>query len=916
MLQRHPCRLSSTSVNFVIRGRSGLSPLMIGRSCALEQLQGLLAVTEFTGMATDGPAIALISGEAGIGKSRLLREFIETLPSEVAVLAVQAQPGSLGRPFDVVAQLAPGDDDPGAAAMRVVRAAVANGRAVLLIEDLHWIDACSAQVIEQICAEPLPSLAVVGTYRGTDLSRKAPGGELVSRLERQHGVEQIRLDRLDRAEVSDLLAAIGNAVPSSAAVEAVYRRSGGIPFVVEELVRCCGPAACIDDLKSAQLPWSLEEAVSQQVVALAPEERNVVEALAVFGDPATFEVLSEVSELDESILLTALRSLCDRGVIVEHADDVFWFAHVLVSEAVHNQLLGRERRALHERALAALGHNPSPDHAALARHAQGAGRFELIPGIAREGAPRYLASGASFQALRLAAEALAEAPNDPALLAVATDAAWRLEYGTEALAYAQLWVANSVTDLDRVEALRFSARLHHELLQFDRRDEVLSRLEALAGELPAGMARGRCAGAVAQVHMLAKRSTEAVEWADRAIAEAKLNADPWLEAQASIEKASAFDRLHSREVSERALLEAHRLARQVGDDVLECRSLNNLLVVVSPHGPTGEWARRELSEAAKRCGFDKLGLGAVWEAGAAMARGDMRAMRQAEAELAERWDATEAYEAHRADLRIEEGLVAEARAAVKNCRVPHLAPDVELRTMRIEILAEALEGHRSAAEEALAGIVRSELPNDSAWAVVSMIEIGLAGLMAGIPAEQIRQDYLEGWIRPHVSHDFVALHLEGPLRLAEGDPAGAVAAFEEVLTDPDPNVYVPTLASLRTAQAAAQLAGGDRAGAIAAAKAAMANLAAWPGWRRDRAEALLRRLEGSSRTDGELTAREREVTALIAEGFTNGQVAERLFISPKTAAVHVSNILTKLGLSSRVEIAAWAVRHGVVLEKS
>ena len=56
---------------------------------------------------------------------------------------------------------------------------------------------------------------------------------------------------------------------------------------------------------------------------------------------------------------------------------------------------------------------------------------------------------------------------------------------------------------------------------------------------------------------------------------------------------------------------------------------------------------------------------------------------------------------------------------------------------------------------------------------------------------------------------------------------------------------------------------------------------------------------GSARADGELTAREREVAALLADGLTNGQLAERLFISPKTAAVHVSNILAKLGLSSR-----------------
>ena len=73
---------------------------------------------------------------------------------------------------------------------------------------------------------------------------------------------------------------------------------------------------------------------------------------------------------------------------------------------------------------------------------------------------------------------------------------------------------------------------------------------------------------------------------------------------------------------------------------------------------------------------------------------------------------------------------------------------------------------------------------------------------------------------------------------------------------------------------------------------------------------MVGRLEGSTvRAVGDLTARESEVAALIADGLTNSQLAERLFISPKTAAVHVSNILAKLGLSSRTEIAAWAIRR-------
>ncbi|HLM29055.1 MAG TPA: response regulator transcription factor, partial [Acidimicrobiales bacterium] len=84
-------------------------------------------------------------------------------------------------------------------------------------------------------------------------------------------------------------------------------------------------------------------------------------------------------------------------------------------------------------------------------------------------------------------------------------------------------------------------------------------------------------------------------------------------------------------------------------------------------------------------------------------------------------------------------------------------------------------------------------------------------------------------------------------------------------------------------------------------------------WRVDQLRAVERRLGLGPEPSGPdaLTPREREVIRLLAEGLTNSQLAERLFISPRTAAVHVSNILAKLGMSSRTEVAAWAVRSGL-----
>ena len=73
------------------------------------------------------------------------------------------------------------------------------------------------------------------------------------------------------------------------------------------------------------------------------------------------------------------------------------------------------------------------------------------------------------------------------------------------------------------------------------------------------------------------------------------------------------------------------------------------------------------------------------------------------------------------------------------------------------------------------------------------------------------------------------------------------------------------------------------------------------------------RLDGVGSGDGAhgLTAREREVLVLVADGRTNEQIAVELFMSPKTASVHVSRIISKLGVANRTEAAAYAHRQGL-----
>ena len=916
-----PARPGS-SVGTVLSGRVGMSPVMVGRARAYARLAGLVDAAEV--MTGDQPAVALVSGEGGIGKTRLVRELLASLPSDATLLAATAQPGSMSRSLDAVVGLAPPgtpNEDVGTGVFDLVAAAVAAGTVVLVVEDLHWVDAASANLIDRIAQQPWPNLVIVATYRPGDLQRGQPGGELVLRLERRHAVEQVRLERLDRAEVSAMVGAIATASdddPSSAFVEAIHRRSGGIPFVVEELMRVAGPGAAVSDLLAAELPWSLEEAVRAQLAGLEHGRRQVVEALAVYGRAASFEVLSAVTEAEERDLLTDLRSLVAAGVVVEVTDDQFWFAHTLTADAVVHQLLGRERRRLHERCFEAARREPMLDHAALARHAQGADRHDEVPAIARRGAAGYLARGMTFTALRLAAEGLAEAPNDPELLAIATEAAWRLDFAGEALTTATRWRKVAVEVLDRIEATRFVSRIHLELDGAEESERALDDLEELWASLEDVRTRGVAAAAIAQIHMIAGRSTIGEMWAERALVDARASADEITEAKALVERAGSLVGHRPRAEALDALEEAIAAARRSGDSVLLTRALNNGLELVPAHSDRATELRNEMQDVSCLIGFDKLGTSTtlLWEFDAAFGNGDLPMLRRVSAEGSQWWSRPgldrKWVSAARVAYALEEGRLvdaAEAHAGFAWC-----CPSTRRQHyLRLDIAVAASRGDREGGAELLDQLIRTPQLNDAAATLNSVIVLVEDLLTLGTPTPDIRTKILDRWLGSHPSNEVYRAHLEGLLLLADGDHEGAAAALAAVLDDPDPCLAKPIIGSLRTDLAEALLSAGDRTGARAAIRTVIDDdLARWPGVRRDRAEALARRLEGaSSRVDGGLTAREREVAALLADGLTNGQLAERLFISPKTAAVHVSNILAKLGLASRAEIAAWAVRHGI-----
>ena len=155
----------------------------------------------------------------------------------------------------------------------------------------------------------------------------------------------------------------------------------------------------------------------------------------------------------------------------------------------------------------------------------------------------------------------------------------------------------------------------------------------------------------------------------------------------------------------------------------------------------------------------------------------------------------------------------------------------------------------------------------------------------------------------------LAAHAAGAVALAEGDPRAALTALRQALRgwrDVEAP-YEAARARLLIGVACREL--GDGASAeleFDAARAALSQLGATSDLE------SLARLTGSGPVPGALSRREREVLALVAEGKTNRAIAAELFISDKTVARHVSNIFTKLSLSSRAEATAHAFKHGLV----
>ncbi|MDO8149898.1 AAA family ATPase [Isoptericola sp. b408] len=947
------------------------------------------------------PGVLVVSGDAGVGKTRLVTDLAATADRAGGhvVVAHCVDLGEIGIPYlpftealgllrapaasddDVAGRVArliagrpalarllgPGDDEPPSSGRDdqaerlplldgIASALAIAGRPgaplVLVVEDLHWADPSTRDVLRFLVARMRTEhLLLVLTYRSDDVDRRHPLRPLLAELHRMQPVEHVELDPFTPDELRTFTTAVhGEPLPEADFAE-VLRRSEGNAFFAEELLAA--------DASPGTLPWTLADMLHARMQHLDPTVQQLVRLASVAGRQVREDLLLAVAARTPGLdgpgaATAALRDAVARQVLTVEGVHVT-FRHALLAEALALDLLPGERATTHRTYLATLSERPDLGSAAeRAHHARQGHDLPTALAASAEAADRareLLAPGEQLRHLENVLSLWESVPDAAGLIGAdrvdvaleAAGAASRDGRPTRAVQLAE----GAVTSLD--DSPRRQAALRHVVaryqLELDDLDEAARQtdpaLTALGAEPTAELAatlatRGR-------IELNRDEDDVAREFLERAVAVARAVDDPVPETDALTslavlevgdpdEAARLLEAARDRAVAAGSLstelrcwfnlVSTRYYAGQLdaAEDVLRA-GLARARETATDRGSYG-LAMRELAELLRyvrgdlRAGESGPGPGAaptVAAAGlyAAVARGDADALDRA---AALRQDG----EIDGFVLLIAGGCGVDALTwAGRYDEAVELAGDVaeRLGTVwsmyflgRIWISALALAALAGAAEEATAG------RGDAAQA-----------------ERRRRGDELRTIARRTAERGRPRGGVLGPegrawLQRAEAEHARLVAATGGGPADPE--VWEATVqefsygyryevARSRLRWAQALFAAGERdtaeletAEALHEAEAmgAVPLVEATRAWARRARVAL----PGVRRQTGLLTDREEEVLALVAEGLSNRLIGERLYITTKTVSVHVSNILAKLGASRRAEAVAVATRRGLL----
>jgi DNA-binding CsgD family transcriptional regulator len=879
----------------------------------------------------------VIEGAPGIGKTFLVREVLgSVVPGDAKVLRVAGEQGRRNDPFAAAGQLLggmPGDRDPGDAAFDRVDELCADGPVVLCADDAHHLDAASLTLLRRLAwaSQSLPLALLVNT-------RPSPSREQLAMLIRQAQV-RLWLPPMSRMMVERLVFDKTGRWPGPL-LRRVLGLAAGNPLFAGELLRAyenagalaeTGPDTIEARFELGRQATGLDEMIRAQLGQLDEPTRDVLAAMAVWGTDIGAGDLAAMVFSPLDVLDGLLERAISSGLVRREPAGTAGFAHDLFREVAYAGLPEPRRRALHRQAaqvLADAGYSPSlvADH--LLR-AAGTGT-DPFPGT---GTGPFLGTGTdpslvtalheAVAATRVyAPEVTADLLDDVAavsgpdlsepLLLDRVEALFLRGRGEAAETLVRERIA-AVTD--PAVAVRMQLTLIRSLMNRAETTAALAAIgqtTAIAG-LP-GAAVRQLEAARAWLLVLAGQAPPAAEM-DAMMARFTAAGDQ--DAQASLLATSASIAFLSGHPDTALELMRTRGELVAGQDSFRSRSSALALPAMFELAGSGPRAAQAAVDRARRLSAEGHAewvgpyLGFV-AGGVAFAAGD--------------WD----------------GAVAEVDSALE------LAEETNTGWISIPVgvrsYIDAHRGHAGPARTRLESFRHRGLPlqfghDRPGWAELAVLEadgaVRAAGTLArtlwsaarshpGPWAADLAPDVtrvalagMDRRLAGQIGDDVPALCPPHVARLVRGMIAADPDAIGEAAAELAGTGHLTAEAFAREELACAAAAAGDRDRAAAALETALAGyrrMGAVPD--RDRVLGRMRALgirrgsrEAHRDTDfgwASLTATEVRIAALVRDGLTNREIGTRLFVSPRTVQTHVSHILQKTGLRSRVEIARFA----------
>jgi ATP/maltotriose-dependent transcriptional regulator MalT len=810
----------------------------------------------------------------------------------------------------------------------------------LVLDDLHWADSGSAELLGALLRRP-PAAAVLVALAVRP--RQAPERitAALERAERVGTLARVEVGALTRGEAGELL---GEAFDTPAAT-ALFEESGGNPFYLQQLARSVarersagGPDLSPTDL---DVPPAVAAALAEELALLSDPAHLVLQGGAVAGDPFEPELAAVAAAMPEGTALEALDELLKLDLVREtEVPRRFRFRHPLIRRAVYQSTPGGWRLGAHERSAETLASRGAPA-TELAHHVERSARQGDAAAVAtlREAgeaaALRVPASAAAWfgEALRLLS---GTAPDEVRVELLLSRARALVATGQFADGHAALLESIGLVPPEsvglRVRLTTACAGVEHLL---GRHEDAHARLVGAVDDLaePGSPEAATLMVELAMDGFFRMDYERMREWAERALRGARPLGDQPLTAAAVAVLAFGNAASGATEEAQAHLLEAAILVGDLDDATLALRldaaaNLAGAELYLDRYEEAAAHAERALSVARKTGQSEYIPL-------PYSILGQVRLLRGQLVEAAELLD--NAVEG----ARLSGNVQALAGNLVNRSLTALAAGDLETAIATAEENFELTEGlDQSLVCAAGVALAAALLENGDPERAVDVLIRSSGGaelrLIPGVFRPRSLELLTRCWLavgrrseaaRSAARTEAAAAALQ--LRMADSMADRAAAAVALDAGDPDSaakraldaaaatdDVGAPVEAALaRTLAGRALAQAGQPDRAVAELKHAASELHACGALRyRAAAERQLRSLghrvhrrtrPGQSDGSGvaSLTGREMQVARLVVDRRTNPEIADALFLSPKTVETHIRNIFRKLQVSSRVEVA-------------